>query len=153
MPSLPSKLLGTLFYLGYVPVFPGTLASFVAASIVLLLKPLPGLFYLLTGITLLVGFLVAGNTEKAVGRKDPPCVVIDEAAGMFVSLLGLPPTLYIVVCAFVLFRIFDIVKPFPLKDIQKLNGSAGIMGDDLMAGVYTNIILQVVLRMASQTVS
>lgn len=149
MPSSPSKLLSTLFYLGYVPVFPGTLASLVAASAVLLLKPLPGLFYLLTGITVLVGFLVSGKAEKAFGRKDPPCVVIDEAAGMFISLLGLPPTLYTAACAFVLFRAFDIIKPFPLRGIQTLSGSAGIMGDDLVAGLYTNIILQAVLRMAS----
>jgi len=149
MPSSPSKFLSTIFYLGYVPVFPGTLASLLAASVVLLLRPLPGLFYLLTGITVVAGFLVAGNAEKAFGRKDPSCVVIDEAAGMCISLLGLPPTLYTTACAFVLFRAFDIIKPFPLRAIQTLRGSAGIMGDDLVAGVYTNIILQVVLRMAS----
>lgn len=149
MPFFLAKMLGTLCYIGYMPVFPGTWASVAAVLVFLALKSHPQAYYLVAGLTILAGFLVSGRAEKAFKRKDPSCVVIDEAAGMFVSLIGMPPTLYTAVCAFILFRAFDIIKPFPLKRIQKLNGSAGIMGDDLVAGVYANIILQAVLRLAS----
>lgn len=107
------------------------------------------LYLLLTLIFILLGLSITGRSERILGRKDPPCVVIDEVAGMFISLIFLPYNLRLVILAFILFRILDIFKPYPISKLQKVAGGAGIMGDDIIAGLYTNIILQLVLRFSS----
>jgi phosphatidylglycerophosphatase A len=76
------------------------------------------------------------------GLEDPGIVVIDEVAGMWVSLLFLPLTPVTAVAAFVIFRIFDVVKPFPARRLEDLPGGYGIMCDDLMAGAYANLVLR-----------
>ena len=99
------------------------------------------------GVTVL-GFLISGRAEKLFGRKDPSCIVIDEVSGMLLSLLFIPHDLKYIIAAFFLFRIFDTLKPFPAGRLQSLKGSTGIMIDDIIAAFYTNILLQILLRLA-----
>jgi phosphatidylglycerophosphatase A len=79
--------------------------------------------------------------ERALGRKDPGAIVIDEVAGMALSVLLLPRTAGVLLAAFVLFRVFDVVKPYPANALQRLRGGAGVMLDDLVAGVYALVAL------------
>ena len=99
---------------------------------------------IVTIVVILLGFMASGRVEKMFGEKDPREIVIDEFSGMLVSLYRIPPAMGYVVKGFLLFRFFDIVKPGPINKLEKLKGSMGIMSDDLIAGVYTNMILQVI---------
>ena len=96
-----------------------------------------------------LGLLVSGRAEKIFHQKDARYIVIDEISGMFLSLIFIPYDIKLVILAFILFRILDALKPFPLDRLQSLPGSIGIMSDDIVAGLYTNIILQVALRLVS----
>ncbi|MDP2938282.1 MAG: phosphatidylglycerophosphatase A, partial [Candidatus Omnitrophota bacterium] len=87
--------------------------------------------------------------EKIFNKKDAGCIVIDEVAGMLLALIFIPYDIKLVIMAFILFRILDALKPFPLDRLQNLTGSIGIMSDDIVAGFYTNIILQIVFRLVA----
>ncbi|HEX5036601.1 MAG TPA: phosphatidylglycerophosphatase A [bacterium] len=133
---------------GYLPSVPGTWGSLVG---LLLYWPLQRLAPLPLGATVLaVAFLscwIAGLAEGFLGAKDPQIVVIDEVAGMFFSLVFLPFSWKIGLAGFFLFRLFDVWKPFPARLIQdKLPGGWGVVGDDLMAGIYANLVLQIAIR-------
>ena len=97
-----------------------------------------------------VGTWAATRTEQLSGRKDPGKVVVDEVAGQFIALF--PLTLFTrwstvaVIVSFILFRFFDIVKPYPANKLQELNGGAGVMLDDLVAGLYGAVIVSIVLK-------
>ena len=95
----------------------------------------------------LLGLLSAGKAEKLFDKKDSGKIIIDEFTGMLVSLYLLPATMGYIVGAFLLFRFFDIMKPRPVGDLEKLGGSLGVMADDLMAGLYANLILQLIHRL------
>jgi phosphatidylglycerophosphatase A len=133
---------------GYSPVVPGTAGSLVGLLLFLPVQRLPpaGLVAA-TAILILAGFVSAGHVARLVGIEDPGIVVIDEVAGMWVSLLFLPLTPVTAVAAFVIFRIFDVVKPFPARRFEDLPGGFGIMCDDLMAGVYANLVLRGILAL------
>jgi phosphatidylglycerophosphatase A len=133
---------------GYSPVVPGTAGSLVGLVLFLPVQALPpaGLATA-TAILIVVGFVSAGHVARLVGIEDPGIVVIDEVAGMWVSLLFLPLTPATAVAAFVIFRIFDVVKPFPAGRLEDLPGGYGIMCDDLMAGVYANLLLRGILAL------
>jgi phosphatidylglycerophosphatase A len=133
---------------GYLPGVPGTWGSLVG---LLLFWPLRHLTsWPLLATVAAVAFLscwIAGLAEGLIGSKDPQVVVIDEIAGMFVSLTLLPFSWKIAAAGFFLFRLFDVWKPFPARLFQeKLPGGWGIVGDDLMAGVYANLVLRVLIR-------
>ena len=144
------KLIATLFYVGYMPLLPGT-----AASLLTLLGYyffLSHSFYLYAATTLfliVLGFLVCGRAEKLLGQKDSPRIVIDEVCGMLISLFLIPTDLVFMFLAFILFRIFDIVKVSPAAAWQKRTGASGVMGDDIIAGVYTNLCLHLVYWLAN----
>jgi phosphatidylglycerophosphatase A len=87
--------------------------------------------------------------ERFSGKKDPGCIVIDEVAGMLIALSFMPLDLKIIFLGFLIFRILDTFKPYPAGRLQHLRGSLGVMADDLIAGIYTNIVLQVILKLAS----
>jgi phosphatidylglycerophosphatase A len=89
-----------------------------------------------------LGVAAAGHVARRMGVEDPGRVVTDEVAGMWVSLLGLPLTGVTAAAAFVLFRIFDVFKPYPARDLERLPGGWGIMCDDVMAGIYANLLLR-----------
>lgn len=118
------------------PVAPGTAGSAVAA-VILGLVPFSRRMLVLTFVAVIVvGTWAAHHTERLLGAKDPGRIVVDEAAGMMLSVLLLPLTAAVLAAAFVLFRIFDIVKPFPAYASQRLPGGIGVMADDLVAGLY-----------------
>lgn len=137
-------MIASIFYIGYLPVAQGTLGSLAALVLYYFINYNSILNGIVILIVIILGFLTAGKVEKIFGEKDPSEIVIDEFSGMLISLYRLPPTMGYVVAGFLLFRFFDIVKPKPIKDLEKLNGGLGVMSDDLIAGIYTNIILQVV---------
>ena len=147
------KVLSTFFYVGYLPLIPGTFASLAGVLVYILIQGYALNYLLITLLIIAIGFLVSGPAEKAMQRKDPPYIVIDEVAGMLLSLLFLPYDIRIVALAFILFRLLDTLKPYPARSLERLKAGAGIMADDLVAGVYTNIILQVALKVISFKVS
>jgi phosphatidylglycerophosphatase A len=119
-----------------------------------------GLFYLISQAdkavyllvvlcVMLLGFLTSGKVETQLNKKDPSCIVIDEVGGMLIAYSFMPVDLKIIILGFIIFRILDTLKPFPAERVQRIRGAVGIMGDDLIAGIYTNIILQLILRLAS----
>jgi phosphatidylglycerophosphatase A len=126
---------------GCSPVVPGTVGSFVTV-VALWLVPFtrPALLGALIVVTA-VGIWAGERVERSLGVKDPGVIVIDEVAGMMLSVLTLPRTLPVLLTAFVLFRIFDTWKPFPARQSQSLPGGYGVMVDDLFAGLYTLLLL------------
>jgi len=126
---------------GYSPIAPGTAGSAVAL-VILWLVPFSqaALVAFFVAVTV-VGTWAAHVAEAAVGDKDPGVIVIDEIAGMTLSVLVLPLTVPVLLAGFVLFRIFDVVKPFPAGRLQALSGGVGVMIDDLIAGLYALLIL------------
>lgn len=137
-------MIASVFYIGYLPVAPGTLGSLASLVLYYFICHDALIMAVVILIVIILGFMTAGRVEKVFGEKDPGEIVIDEFAGMLISLYRLPPTMGYVVTGFLLFRFFDIVKPKPIQSLEKLKGSLGIMSDDIIAGVYANMILQVI---------
>ncbi|MFH0777283.1 MAG: phosphatidylglycerophosphatase A [Candidatus Eisenbacteria bacterium] len=136
------RLLATIFYIGYAPVVPATFGAAFAAVVFWFVMPeSASLEVVATLLLVLVAVRVSGTAEKSYGH-DARRIVIDEAAGMFVSLCFLPKSLPLYVVSFVAFRIFDVVKPFPAGRVQGLRGGWGVVADDLFAGVYANLLVQ-----------
>jgi len=140
--------LATVFGVGYLPWMPGTWTSLAAVFIWWPLVGKPWLLLLALTALFFVAVHLCTEVEKMDGVKDPPYASIDELLGMGVALLFLPspdPNLkpYFAVMAFILFRLFDIWKPYPIRRIENLPGGWGIMTDDLVAGLYANFFLQV----------
>lgn len=146
-------IITTFFYVGYLPFIPGTFGSLAGIGVYYLIKG-NIIAYILTILLLAVlGLVSAGRAEKVFDIKDPKYVVIDEVVGMLLSLLFLPYNLTFIIMGFFVFRLMDTLKPYPIVLIERLHGGKGIMGDDIIAGIYTNIILQAVLKLVSLTVS
>ncbi len=127
---------------------PGTAGTVAAIPLYLALAPLPAALSLLTitAFTLLAVY-ASQEAEVIFGRKDAPCIVIDEWAGLLWTMLFIPPTLVTVLSGVALFRCFDIVKPFPVRFLQdRLPGGYGVVMDDVAAGIYANIILHLLTR-------
>jgi phosphatidylglycerophosphatase A len=134
-------LIATWFGCGYVPVGPGTAGSLAALAIAIALHLLDGsgggTFLLLTGILLVPAVWAASVVAKRVNQKDPQIVVVDEVLGQWLTLAGASTFNWKSwLAAFVLFRIFDIWKPPPARQLEALPGGIGIVADDLMAGLY-----------------
>jgi phosphatidylglycerophosphatase A len=140
-------VIATALGAGYSPIASGTAGSAVAL-LILWLVPFSrvGLVVFFVVVTV-TGTWAAHVAEAAVGSKDPGVIVIDEVAGMTLSVLALPLplTVPVLVVGFVMFRIFDVVKPFPAGRSQALRGGVGVMIDDIIAGLYA-LILLVALR-------
>jgi phosphatidylglycerophosphatase A len=134
-------VIATAFGAGYSPIAPGTAGSAVAL-LILWLVPFSrtGLVVFFVAVTL-VGTWAAHVVEAAMADKDPGVIVIDEVAGMTLSVLVLPLTVSVLLAGFVLFRLFDVVKPFPANRLQALHGGVGVMIDDLVAGLYALVVL------------
>jgi phosphatidylglycerophosphatase A len=137
--------LSTWFGVGFLPVVPGTFASAAGSPLVWFVDRLGGIL----GAVFLAAFLAlafwsADRAEKMAGQDDPREIVIDEVAGILVSLFLVPLSWLNLSLGFILFRVFDIWKPFPLRRAEKLGGGLGIVLDDLLAGVYANLALRVI---------
>ncbi len=141
-------LLGTAFGLGALPRAPGTWGTLagVGAAVLCLWLPAPHLgIAVLAVVITLVGVPLARAAEREAGRTDPGWFVVDEVAGYLVAVLWLPlasRTLPVLVASFLLFRLFDIWKPWPVRRFEAIPGGWGVMVDDLMAGVYANLVGQ-----------
>jgi phosphatidylglycerophosphatase A len=135
--------LATGGYIGRITLAPGSFGSLVGIPFVYLLARLPLSMAVIAVVFLIAGAVwVADESEKALEVHDPGCIVIDEIAGMCVAMLGLPFTPGYVAGGYVIFRILDIVKPPPARQVdQRLGGGMGIVMDDVIAGFMTNILL------------
>lgn len=136
----------TLGPVGYIPFAPGTFGSLVALLIVMTAKPGLPLHAIISAVSLGLGIYFSGHAARVLGGNDPGRIVIDEFAGMLAATLFLPNTPGWMIAAFILFRVFDILKPPPIKAIEGLGGGMGIMLDDIAAGLYANIALQIIKR-------
>jgi phosphatidylglycerophosphatase A len=128
-------------------VAPGTVASAVTAVALWLLNPsLPALAASLIVVTGL-GTWAADEAERALGGKDPGVIVVDEVAGMMLAVLAVPLTPAVLLVGFLLFRVFDVLKPFPANVAQRLRGGLGVMVDDLIAGLYALALVVVAMAL------
>jgi phosphatidylglycerophosphatase A len=131
-------------YSGYLPKAPGTWGSMVGVLLWVAIAHLPlGTYWSIVGVLFVVGVISAGAAEKIVDRGDPGLVVIDEIVGQLITLGFAPVHPVAALAGFLLFRLFDILKPFPVNWLDnRLHGGLGIMLDDVMAGLYSLLVLQ-----------
>ncbi len=151
--NLLPRLIATVGFIGYSPLAPGTLGSLAAALVFLLFPSYLSRWFWIAVLAFL--FVVAvwsaqqmadsAAQRAASGKVDPQEVVIDEVMGMAVTLAFLPLSLQTIGIGFLLFRIFDIAKPFPARRSEKLPGGWGIVMDDVIAGIYANVGLRIIL--------
>lgn len=140
-----AKAVATVAYVGYAPIAPGTMGSAVAAAVYWILPELNTSISVATVLfLLLVGIWASSQAEEVYGR-DASRIVIDEFAGFFIAVLFLPKTLVVAILGFFIFRFFDIVKPYPIRLAENIKGGIGVMADDVLAGVCTNIVLHLYL--------
>lgn len=138
-------VLATGCYIGYTPKAPGTAGSILGLCIIWGLADTSSLLYiLLTVFLLILGIWVSGRAEVYFGH-DGGQIVIDEIIGVMVTFIWIPLNVYTLIIGFILFRIMDIVKPFPANRAQKLPGGVGVVADDVIAAVYAHILLQGIL--------
>lgn len=138
------KLAASGLYLGYSPVASGTVGSLLGVLIYLQLREFPVIFIFAVVHLFMLGFFVCGKAEEAFGKKDSSKIVIDEIASMCLVYLFIKPTWFMVAAGFLLFRLFDIVKPWPGRRVENLPGSVGVMLDDIVAAVYTIVALFII---------
>ena len=140
--------LATGFYAGNIPFAPGTFGSLIGLPLCFVLAGMSATPAII-GTLLFIFFAVwiADAAEKILAQSDPGCIVIDEIAGMLVALVGLPFNLITVVIGFIIFRILDILKPFPIRDLDKrIPGGLGVVADDVAAGIITNLLLRIIIQ-------
>ena len=137
--------IATGFGAGYLPKAPGTWGSLVALPLHFFLRQLAPAHYALALVSIFfLAVITAGQAEKILDRKDPGVIVIDEIIGMLIALIAAPDNPLIWLLGFALFRLFDIFKPYPIRLIdQRINGGMGIVLDDVLAGIYSLIVLQI----------
>jgi phosphatidylglycerophosphatase A len=146
-PSSTERLayfVATFGNVGRIPVVPGTFGTLAALPLAYLLA-LAGnalLFGVAFSALVVLGIWAAGVVEEGEGATDPGLVVVDEVAGFLVTVAFLPAAPLTYLAAFVIFRLLDIFKPFPARRAEKIPGGLGIMADDLIAGVYGNLLLR-----------
>lgn len=136
--------LATAAYCGYFPVAPGTVGSAAGLLVYLLVAwiGLPIVEVAAIALTFAVGAWAATHAERFFGGIDPGPVVIDEVLGMLITLAFIPAGWQAMLAGFLLFRVLDVIKPFPANRLETFHGGFGIMADDAMAGVYANLALR-----------
>lgn len=141
------KILAAGFGSGFARLAPGTAGTLVGIPLYWVFSTLPWPIWLITVLAFtFLAWRVADEAERVFDRKDAPCIVIDEIAGLQWTLFLVVPTVLHVALGFLLFRLFDIVKPFPARLFEnRLPGGCGVVADDLAAGVYANLVLQVLI--------
>jgi len=139
------KLVGSGFYTGYIPLTSGTFGSLAA----LLIYWIPGFenpYIIIPAIILFASYgIYVGNKFDKVYGKDPAECTVDEMVGQWITLLFLPKTILITILAFLTWRLFDIIKPYPARKLEKLTGGIGIMADDVVASIYSLIFVHLIL--------
>jgi len=141
-----SLTLSTWFGTGLLPVAPGTFGTLGAVPLVFVLACLgtvPGVFIIVMVVA--VAIWASDRSRELLGNGDPSEVVIDEVAGFLLTMFLLPLSWLTLGLGFILFRIFDIFKPYPIKQAEKLRGGLGIVMDDLVAGIYAHLCVRLIL--------
>ncbi len=136
------KTLGTFFGIGYISFAPATIASFFALTIIYLLN----INIIVLGGLAIVGFFLGAALAKRIEKdndKDPHMFVFDEIAAIPITIIFLPRTIPFYIIAFILFRLFDVLKPYPINRLEKIKNGYGVMLDDTLSAIYTNILLQI----------
>jgi len=143
-----SKLITTSLGVGFLPLAPGTWGAAVGTLVICLLHSSGHLSNELLGILIVFFTLISIPMIKALEEEwgeDPSKVVIDETVGLWISMLFIPINTYTLILAFILFRFFDILKPLGIRKLDQLKNSWGVMLDDILAGVYANMVLQLIV--------
>ena len=139
------KFIGSGFYTGYFPVASGTVGSF-AALVIYLLPGFERPYIIVPAIIIFILYgIYVGSKFEIVYGKDPAECTVDEVVGTWISLLALPKMMGIIITSFLLWRILDIIKPPPARELEKLKGGLGIMIDDVISGIYTLIIMHLIV--------
>ena len=141
--------LATGFFSGYLPGAPGTFGTLIGLPICYLLSGFQiGLSVIITVLFIGLSVALASKAETILAQKDPPQIVIDEIAGLMVTFVGLPFNVQTAVLGFIIFRVFDILKPIPIRWLDaRIGGGRGIVVDDVVAGVYANLVLRLAISM------
>ena len=142
-------IIATFFYVGYLPIAPGTWASLATTALVYFIRPYwqapVYLQLVIIFVVFLLGIPAASHAEKHFKKEDPGYCVIDEVVGQMISLLLIPHSIGLYAASFFLFRFFDILKPFPIKHLEKAPRGIGIMIDDVAAGLYSLALLHLLI--------
>ena len=139
-------------FVGKIPFAPGTFGSLLGLPICFCLS-LVNLKAAILFIAVFIAFSIwiADRAEKALNSKDPGCIIIDEISGLMVALLGISFGMVHVAAGFLIFRIMDILKPYPARMIEKrLPGGAGVVMDDVIAGIYSNVLLRIMMHLINK---
>lgn len=141
-----SRMIASLFYLGFIPGMPGTYGSIVTALVFYSVNRLgghivPGFHLGTVCLITLAGVVISAEIGRSTGKEDPSFIIIDEAAGQLLTFLLVPVTGWNIFLGIVAFRSFDIWKPYPIRKLERLGKGVGVMADDLLAGVYACIML------------
>lgn len=146
-PRFLSKIIATVFFIGYIPLAPGTFGTLAALLFVWIIKPDLTMQIIIAAVGLSAGWASSHFAERYFGEKDSRHIVIDEFNGYIISVISLPLSAGYLLSAFFLFRFFDILKPPPIRNLERMfSGGIGVMIDDVVAGIFTNIILQIFRR-------
>lgn len=139
-----SVFVASFGYVGYFPIAPGTAGSAAGLALFAVIRwiGVPAVELAAIVAVFVIGVWAANGTEAALGRKDPGVVVIDEVLGMLITLALLPVSLIGILVGFLLFRLLDVIKPYPAAQFESLHGGLGIMADDAVAGVYAYLIMR-----------
>ncbi len=141
--DLLARVVATAFGSGYAPFAPGTAGSAVGLLLFWPMARLAWPWQLGASVVIFfIGVAAGGRVARSLGVEDPGLVVVDEVLGQWVTLTALPFTPAVALAGFVLFRLMDVVKPWPARDLERLPGGWGIMADDAMAGIYAHLLLR-----------
>ncbi len=140
------QLIATGFYVGRLGLAPGTLGTLIAVPILYLASFNLWTIVATMGVLFALGLIASNEVIRITGESDPEEVVIDEIVGYLACFVFVDPTLKTYILAFVIFRVLDIVKPFPINLFERLPGAYGVMMDDLIAGLMTSFILFLLLK-------
>ena len=144
------KFIGSGFYTGYSPIASGTVGS-IAAVLIYLIPGFEQLFIIIPSIIIfLVYGIYLGNKFEVEYGKDPAQCTVDEVVGTWISLVALPKSTALILSAFLLWRILDIIKPPPARGFEKIKGGLGIMIDDVVSGIYTLIIMHLIVYLVGK---
>tara|TARA_Y100001970_G_C14122105_1_gene796885 strand:+ start:379 stop:822 length:444 start_codon:yes stop_codon:yes gene_type:complete len=132
-----AHFIASICYIGYFPIASGTFASIVALLIWWFFVTNIYLQLVIIALTIFLGTYASYLTEKLYNSKDPSFIVVDEFAGMFISLFLVPKNIYLYIFAFILFRVLDVIKPSYIDTVQKYKYGIGVMADDILAGILS----------------
>lgn len=138
-----TEIIASCFYIGYIPGAPGTYGSLFALILLhqfdFLTKTIPILIFII------IGLIFSTMMEKQTNRKDDQRIVIDEFVGLLITFYLFRPDIIFLIIGFILFRLYDIYKPYPIKKLQNLPAGIGIMVDDILAGIYARILIFLIM--------